>query len=73
MLQKINIGRIDRIVWVIAGLVAVTLLFESNDVWGWFWIAGLYLLATGCMASCPLYTGAGLSTRRRSGTNQEAT
>ena len=60
-----NVGGIDRIVRIIAGLFLISLVFfgeqiiGQNVVWGW---VGLVPLATGIFKFCPAYTLFGLKT-----------
>ena len=66
MLQTVNIHRLDQVVRLAAGIVYLILYFASRSVWDWLWLVGsLYLLITGGMASDPVYTLVGRSTRRR--------
>ena len=54
-----NVGGIDRIVRIIAGLFLVSLalvgdqIIGQNIVWGW---VGVVPLATGIFKFCPAYT-----------------
>ncbi len=60
-----NVGGIDRIVRIIAGLALLSLVFVGeqiigqNVVWGW---VGIVPLATGIFKFCPAYTLFGLKT-----------
>ena len=60
-----NVGGIDRIVRIIAGLFLISLvfvgdqIFVQNVVWGW---VGVVPLATGIFKFCPAYTLFGLKT-----------
>lgn len=62
---KSNVGGIDRIVRIIAGVVLILLVFLGGRVglpigaWGWL---GLIPLATGFLRTCPLYALVGFST-----------
>ncbi|MGY0196770.1 YgaP family membrane protein [Leptothrix sp. BB-4] len=57
---KTNVGGIDRILRIVAGLVLVALALTGKvGAWGWI---GLVPLATGLMSSCPLYSIIGLNT-----------
>lgn len=58
MLNK-NVGNIDRILRIVAGL-ALLVGFATTGVW-WMLI-GLVPLATGLMSRCPAYALFGLST-----------
>ena len=57
---KTNVGGIDRIVRIIAGLVLIALaLMGTIGPWGWI---GVVLLASGLLGTCPLYSIVGLNT-----------
>jgi len=65
---KTNVGGIDRIVRIVAGLVLIALaLMGTIGPWGWI---GIVLLATGLLSTCPLYSLAGLSTCPAKAANQ---
>lgn len=58
-----NVGGIDRIVRVVAGIVILSLFFLYPDVsWRYWTLIGIVPLITGIFATCPLYTLIGLST-----------
>jgi len=60
-----NVGGIDRIIRIIAGLFLISLVFVGdqiigqNVVWGW---VGLVFLATGIFKFCPAYKIFGIKT-----------
>lgn len=60
-----NVGGIDRVVRIVAGLILISLVFVGdqiighNAVWGWI---GVIPLATGIFKFCPAYTLFGLKT-----------
>lgn len=60
-----NVGRIDRIIRIVAGAFLLSLVFfgdqiiGQNVVWGWI---GVVPLATGIFKFCPAYTLLGLKT-----------
>jgi hypothetical protein len=60
-----NVGGIDRIIRIIAGLFLISLVFigdkiiGQNVVWGW---VGLVFLATGIFKFCPAYKLFGIKT-----------
>ena len=57
---KTNVGGIDRILRIVAGLALIALtLLGTIGTWGWI---GVVPLATGLMSSCPLYSIIGLNT-----------
>ncbi len=58
--MQINVGGIDRILRVTAGLVLVALAaFGMIGWWGWL---GVIPLATGTLRFCPVYPLLGLNT-----------
>ncbi len=58
--MKSNVGGLDRIVRIIAGLVLIGLtLNQTIGAWGWI---GVVPLATGLFGTCPLYSLLGLNT-----------
>ena len=63
-----NIGGIDRVLRVIAGLVliayAVPIGFPSTG-WNWVGWIGVIPLVTALIGACPLYSMIGVSTRAR--------
>jgi hypothetical protein len=51
---KTNVGGIDRILRIFAGLVLIGLALTGKvGVWGWI---GVVPLATGLLSTCPLYS-----------------
>jgi hypothetical protein len=57
---KTNVGGIDRVLRIVAGLVLIGLtLMGTIGPWGWI---GVVLLATGLLSTCPLYSIVGLNT-----------
>lgn len=57
--MKLNVGGIDRVVRVIAGLALIGLTLSGMiGVWGWI---GVVPLATGLFSFCPLYTLLGIN------------
>lgn len=58
-MQK-NVGGIDRVLRIVAGLVLVALAATGKiGAWGWL---GLIVLATGVFSFCGAYTLLGLNT-----------
>lgn len=61
--MTVNVGTIDRILRVIAGLVLIALALGYvpgyQSVWGW---AGIVPLATGLFGTCPVYALFGFKT-----------
>jgi hypothetical protein len=60
--MEANIGNIDRIIRIVAGLALIAwVLFFNGPVWAWI---GTVPLATGLINFCPAYRIFGLSTRK---------
>jgi hypothetical protein len=58
--MKVNVGTVDRILRVIAGLVLIGLAASGTvGVWGWI---GVVPLLTGVFSFCPGYAIFGMST-----------
>ncbi|MDP1519864.1 DUF2892 domain-containing protein [Porticoccus litoralis] len=58
--MKTNVGTVDRVIRIVAGLVLIALVFVGPQTpWGWI---GIVPLATGLISNCPLYSILGLST-----------
>ena len=55
-----NIGGIERIVRIVAGLVLIALAATGKV--GWWGLLGLVPLATGLMGWCPPYSLLGINT-----------
>lgn len=47
-----NVGKMDRIIRIIIGLVLLSLVFLVPTQWGWL---GLIFLITGLVSWCPIY------------------
>jgi hypothetical protein len=58
--MKPNVGTIDRLVRIIAGLALITLAALGKV--GWWGYIGIVPLATGLFRFCPAYTLLGLRT-----------
>ncbi|CAG0985450.1 hypothetical protein MTYP_01989 [Methylophilaceae bacterium] len=57
--MKANIGSIDRIIRILAGLALIAwALFFGGPVWAWI---GLLPLVTGLVSFCPAYSIFGIS------------
>jgi len=57
---KTNVGGIDRVLRIVAGLVLIGLtLMGTIGPWGWI---GVVPLATGLLGSCLLYSIVGINT-----------
>jgi len=58
--MKVNVGGVDRIVRIVAGLALIGwVLFANGPTWAWIGIAPL---ATGLLNFCPAYSILGIST-----------
>jgi hypothetical protein len=58
--MKINLGGLDRILRIVAGLALIGLTLAGViGVWGWL---GVVLVATAAVGFCPIYTVLGLNT-----------
>lgn len=58
-----NVGSIDRIVRIVAGLILIALVFVGPQTnWGWL---GLIPLATGFLRTCPAYSLLGVNTCKK--------
>ena len=58
--MKLNVGTIDRVLRIVAGLVLIALAATGTiGVWGWI---GVVALATGVFRFCPAYTLLGINT-----------
>lgn len=54
-----NVGGIDRILRIVAGIVLIALVFVGPQTpWGWI---GIVPLATGLLGWCPAYVPFGIS------------
>jgi len=57
--MKLNVGGIDRVLRIAAGLGLVGWAAMGGPVWAWI---GVVPLATGAVGFCPVYPLLGLST-----------
>lgn len=58
-----NIGNLDKIIRVLAGLILLALVFFGpQSVWGWI---GLPVILIALFGWCPLYKMLGVSTCKR--------
>ena len=59
-----NIGSLDRVLRIAAGLALIAWFFldQGTGFWHWAKLIGIVPLATGLMSSCPMYSVLGLST-----------
>jgi hypothetical protein len=60
-----NVGRWDRVIRGIAGVLLLGLYGALQPPLRYFTLIGLMLIATALMGRCPLYTLLGISTCRR--------
>ena len=56
--MKFNVGGIDRVLRILAGLGLVAWALMGGPVWAWI---GVVPLATGAVGFCPLYPMLGLN------------
>jgi len=59
-----NVGTVDRVLRIVAGLVLLSLLFLLEGNARWFGLIGLVPLLTASLSWCPLYTLFGIRTCR---------
>jgi hypothetical protein len=60
---RLNIGRTDRALRAVLGVIALGLVFTGpRTAWGY---VGILLLATAAIGFCPLYAMIGFNTRSR--------
>jgi hypothetical protein len=57
--MKVNVGGIDRILRIVAGLALIGVALAGISAWGWI---GLVFLATGIFRFCPFYPLLGMNT-----------
>lgn len=60
--MKINVGKIDRLIRIVLGLVLLSLPLWLDSPWRWLGLIGLMPLFTGLSGRCPGYGLLGLST-----------
>ena len=62
-MRSLNVGNIDRVVRMLAGLLLIGLAFNGTiGTWGYL---GIVPLLTGVVAWCPLYSILGLKSTSR--------
>jgi len=59
--MKANVGGIDRLVRIVAGLALLSLLFVMDGGARWWGLIGLVPLLTGLVSWCPAYSLVGLN------------
>jgi len=57
-----NVGGIDRVVRIVAGVALLSLLFLGDGSSRWWGVIGLALLGTGLSGWCPAYLPFGIKT-----------
>ncbi|HUF19853.1 MAG TPA: DUF2892 domain-containing protein [Burkholderiales bacterium] len=60
--MKTNVGNVDRIVRIVAGLLILSLLFLLDGPARWWGLIGIVLLVTGFVRFCPAYSFLGMNT-----------
>ena len=60
--MKANVGGIDRVLRILAGIGLLSLVFLLEGSSRWWGLVGLVPLATGLFSFCPLYPLLGVST-----------
>lgn len=60
--MTINVGSVDRVIRIAAGLAILSLLFMLEGNARWWGLIGLVPLITGLVRWCPAYTLIGTST-----------
>ncbi len=58
--MKVNVGGIDRVLRIVAGLALIAwALSENGPIWAWL---GVPMLITGLVNFCPAYSLLGINT-----------
>lgn len=57
--MKTNVGGIDKIIRILAGVALIAWALMGGPVWAWI---GIVPLATGLLGWCPAYTLLGMNT-----------
>ena len=57
--MKTNVGGIDKIIRILAGVALIAWALMGGPVWAWI---GVVPLATGLLGWCPAYTMLGMNT-----------
>lgn len=60
--MSINVGDVDRLIRIVAGLVILSLFFLAEGHLRWWGLVGLVPLATGLFRWCPAYSLLGINT-----------
>ncbi|MEX0957972.1 MAG: DUF2892 domain-containing protein [Burkholderiales bacterium] len=59
--MKANVGNVDRIIRIVAGLLILSLLFLLEGPARWWGLIGIVLLVTGFVRFCPAYAILGMN------------
>jgi hypothetical protein len=59
--MKANVGGIDKLIRIVAGLAILSLVFVLEGSARWWGLVGLVPLITGLVGSCPAYSLLGLN------------
>jgi len=65
--MKANVGTVDRVIRIVAGLILLSLAFILEGNARWWGLVGLLPLATGLIGWCALYVPFGIDMRRTGG------
>ena len=60
--MQINVGGIDRIARIVAGIALISFALFSEGSYRWYGLIGLIPLATGLLGRCPAYIPFGIKT-----------
>jgi hypothetical protein len=60
--MKINIGLVDKVLRIVAGIALLSLIFILEGNARWWGLVGLVPLVTGLVGWCPAYALIGAST-----------
>ena len=71
--MQTNVGGIDRVIRIIAGLALLSLLFILEGNARWWGLIGLVPLGTGLIGWCPAYIPFGISSCSTSGSKRAET
>ncbi|MBN2853075.1 MAG: DUF2892 domain-containing protein [Clostridia bacterium] len=62
--MKKNVGKTDKLIRIILGVVLLSLLFIIDSGWRWIGLLGIVAIGTALINFCPLYTLIGVNTNR---------
>jgi len=60
--MKTNVGKLDRIFRLLAGVALLSLLFVLESPWKWVGLLGIVYIATALARWCPAYSVMGINT-----------